>query len=205
MEKFKKLKENKVISIIGNIIYTLLIIFILLLLIVVAIQRFSNNTISVAGFRIFNIVTPSMVPEYKVGEVILDKSVAPEELKKGDDITYLGKEGDFAGKVVTHRIEEIEKKDDGYRIVTKGIANTLQDPEITEKQVQGKVIYKFIVLSLLSKLINNDLKTMYILIFIPFAIILFINIKKLTDKDEEDDDDEKENVEEKEKNKDTKK
>ena len=195
MEKLKKIADNKVLRIIGSIIYTILIILVLLLLVVVAIQRFSNNTISVAGFRIFNVATKSMAPPYEVGDVILSKSVPPEELHPGDDVTYVGREGSFAGRVVTHRIKKIEKTDDGYRITTQGIANVLADPEITDKDVQGKVVYKFKILSLLSKLLSSDLKVVYILIFLPCGIWLFFNIKRTffdKDDDDDDDDDEKE-------------
>ena len=188
---FEKIKENKFLKVLWNIIYTCLFIFVVLILAVVVMQRFSNNKTSLGGFRIFNIVTESMVPVYKVGDVILDKEVDVSELKKGDDVTYTGKKGNFAGRIVTHRIESIEKQDDGsYKIVTKGVANAIEDPEITENEIQGKVIYKFIVISFLSKLINNDLRTMYILIFIPIAVIIFINIKSFTNKDKGDKEDE---------------
>lgn len=181
---FEKIKENKFLKILWNIIYTFLFVFVVLILAVVVMQRFSNNKTSLGGFRIYNIITESMVPVYNVGDVILDKEVDASELKKGDDITYTGTKGNFAGRVVTHRIESIEKNDDGsYTIVTKGVANSMSDPEITENEVQGKVIYRFVVISFLSKLINNDLKTMYILIFIPIAVIIFINIMNFTNKD----------------------
>lgn len=177
---FEKIKQNKFLNVIWNIIYTILVILVLLILVVVALQRFSNNKIALGGFRIFNIVTESMVPVYNVGDVILDKQVDIKDLKKGDDITYQGKTGDFAGKIVTHRIESIEQNEDGtYKIITKGIANSLEDPEITGNDVQGKVIYKFWTLSLLSKIIYKDLKSMYFLIFIPIAVIIFINIRKI--------------------------
>lgn len=177
---FEKIKQNKFLNVIWNIIYTILVILVLLILVVVALQRFSNNKIALGGFRIFNIVTESMVPVYNVGDVILDKQVDIKDLKKGDDITYQGKTGDFAGRIVTHRIESIEQNEDGtYKIITKGIANSLEDPEITGNDVQGKVIYKFWTLSLLSKIIYKDLKSMYFLIFIPIAVIIFINIRKI--------------------------
>ncbi len=177
---FEKIKQNKFLNVIWNIIYTILVILVLLILVVVALQRFSNNKIALGGFRIFNIVTESMVPVYNVGDVILDKQVDIKDLKKGDDITYQGKTGDFAGRIVTHRIESIEQNEDGtYKIITKGVANSLEDPEITGNDVQGKVIYKFWTLSLLSKIIYKDLKSMYFLIFIPIAVIIFINIRKI--------------------------
>ncbi len=194
IEKIKKMKQNKILKVIGNIIYGLLVLFVVLLLLVVVLQRFSNNTITLGGFRIFNIATESMVPVYDVGDVIIDKKVDPKDLKAGDDISYLGKERDFAGKIVTHRIESIEKQEDGtYKIITKGVANAFADPEITDSQVQGKVIYKFITLSFISKIIRKSLVMMYVLIFIPIGIIIFINLKNFfsRNKDQEDDDDSK--------------
>lgn len=198
IEKIKKMKDNKILKIVGNLIYGLLVLFVVLLLLVVILQRFSNNTITLGGFRIFNIATESMVPVYNVGDVIIDKKVDPKDLKPGDDISYLGKERDFAGKIVTHRIESIEKQEDGtYKIITKGVANAFQDPEITDSQIQGKVIYKFITLSFISKIIRKSLVMMYVLIFIPIGIIIFINLRKLfsgkDDQEEDDDNSEDEN------------
>lgn len=121
-----------------------------------------------------------MKPVYNVGDVIIEKEVSPSDLKVGDDITYLGREGDFAGKIVTHRIQKIEKAEDGtYKIVTKGVANVLEDPEITDAQIQGKVLYKIRTLSFLSNVINKSLAVMYIWIFIPIGLIIFINIRRL--------------------------
>ena len=135
-----------------------------------------------------------MVPVYDVGDVILDKQVEPKDLKVGDDITYQGKEGDFNGRIVTHRIQSIDLQEDGtYKIITKGVANPIEDPAITDKDVQGKVMHKFIVLSFLSKIVYKDLRSMYFLIFIPIAVIIFINIRKiyldLTEKNDSDSED----------------
>ena len=72
---------------------------------------FSNNKIAVGGIRIFNVATESMVPEYEVGDVLLVKEIDANSLKKGDDITYLGEQGAFENRVVTHRIVDIEEID----------------------------------------------------------------------------------------------
>lgn len=178
---FEKIRDNKLLKIIWNIIYTILVIIVIMILLVVAMQRFSNNNISLGGFRIFNVVTSSMIPDYKVGDVILVREVPISELKAGDDITYIGKDKDLNGKTITHKIEKIEKLEDGtYKIITKGIANVLQDPEITDKQVKGKVVYKFKILSFLSNIVNKSIEVMFICIFLPIALILFINIRKVS-------------------------
>ena len=192
----KKVLDNRIIKIVWNVIYAILVFLVISILLVVVLQRFSNNNIAFFGFRIFNIVTPSMTPEYKIGDVILIKEVELSELKAGDDITYIGKTNEFAGKTITHRIQKIEKKEDGtYRIITKGVANVLEDPELEGNQVKGKVIYKFKVLSLLSSMINKSLNFVYVWVFLPIALIIFINIRNACSnisKTKEDDEKDKE-------------
>lgn len=174
----KNLKDNKVLRLIGNIMYTLLILLVVLILIIVVLQRTSNNNLSLGGFRIFNIVTGSMVPKYEVGDVLLSKTIAPSEIKKGDDITYMGKEGTFAGKIVTHQVIDIEEENGTYKFHTKGLANDEEDPIIGQEQIIGKVIYKVQTLSYISKTINN-LYSLYFIIFIPVGIIIFIEIRRI--------------------------
>lgn len=173
----KEKKENKILRLIGNILYTLLVLITVLILITVILQRTSNNNLSLGGFRIFNIATGSMLPKYEVGDVLISKTVLPSEIKKEDDVTYLGKEGTFAGKVVTHQVIDIEEENGNYKFHTKGLANTEEDPVINQDQVIGKVVYKVQTLSYISKLIKN-LYSFYFVIFIPLALIIFIEIRK---------------------------
>ena len=167
----KKILDNKVIKIIGKIIYVLLYIIILVTLLVVLTQRFSNNNFTIVGFRIFNVATGSMVPEYNVGDILISKEIDPNELQVGDNIVYQGEKQDFKGKIVTHKI--IEKREENGKLffTTKGIANEEADPEISEDQIYGKIVYKTIILSFISKIINN-IYAFYFLIIIPIAIII---------------------------------
>ena len=167
----KKILDNKVIKIIGKIIYVLLYIIILVTLLVVLTQRFSNNNFTIGGFRIFNVATGSMVPEYNVGDILISKEIDPNELQVGDNIVYQGEKQDFKGKIVTHKI--IEKREENGKLffTTKGIANEEADPEISEDQIYGKIVYKTIILSFISKIINN-IYAFYFLIIIPIAIII---------------------------------
>lgn len=167
----KKILNNKILKILGNILYAISFIVIVLILLVVLIQRFSNNNFAIGGIRIFNVASGSMDPKYVVGDILIAKDVPTEEIEIGDTITYLGDKGDFAGRIVTHQV--VEKKEENGKIVfiTKGIANVLEDPEITEDQVYGKVIYKSIILSFICKLLQN-MYAFYFIIIVPLAIIL---------------------------------
>ena len=164
----------KVLKALYGLIRFLFTAAIVCLLAIVLTQRISNNQMAIAGIRIFTVVTESMVPEYLVGDALLVKSVEPEELQVGDDITYLGEKESFADKIVTHRVEEITKNKDGtYKIITKGIANEKADPAINESQVYGKVIYKIKSISYINGIIGN-LYGMYFVIVVPMAIMIFV-------------------------------
>ena len=103
------MRKEKVngINIVFTIIKLICIILLICLIAVLALQRFSNNEIAIGGFRIFNVATESMVPKYLVGDVLIVKETENNELKVGDDVTYLGKEGSFNRRVVTHQIVQI--------------------------------------------------------------------------------------------------
>ncbi len=167
----KNILDNKILRGIGKTIYVLLYIIVLLVLLVVVIQRFSGNNATIGGFRIFNVATGSMIPVYNVGDILVSKEISPEEIQVGDDIVYKGEKNEFNGKVVTHRVISKREENGKYYFVTQGVANELADPEISEEQVYGKIIYKTIILSFVSKIINN-IYAFYFLIFVPIAIII---------------------------------
>ena len=169
---------------------------------IILVQRFSNNNMSVAGFRIFTVVTESMVPKYVVGDVLLVKQTDPKEIKVEDDVTYMGKVGSFADKIVTHQVIGIENAENGsLNFRTKGIANPDEDPIVNDTQIYGVVLTKLQLITKLNGIINN-MYGMYFLIIIPLAVIMFSEFKSLKEDDrrddeeeeeEEDDDDEREN------------
>lgn len=187
-DKIKKIKENKVLNTIWNILYTLLFIIVVFLLIIVVMQRVTNNDITIGGIRMFSVETGSMVPVYNIGDVLIAKEIEPDEIEVGDDIVYKGEEKTYNDKVITHRVKSIEKQDDGnYKIITQGVANDLEDPEINQTQVYGKVIYKVRTLGFLTRLTRN-VYTFYFIIFIPIAMIIFRIIKNMFGGDDEEDD-----------------
>ena len=195
-EKLKKIKENKVLKFIGNALYTLMFVLVVLMLVVVIMQRVTNNNITIGGIRMFSVATGSMVPVYNVGDILISREVKPEKIKVGDDLVYIGKEGSFKNKVVTHRVNSIEKQEDGnYKIITQGVANNAEDPEIDQTQVLGKVMFKMHILSFLGKLVRN-VYMFYFLIFIPVGILVYRNVKNLMSigKDEEEDEEEEQEV-----------
>ncbi|MEG0021281.1 MAG: signal peptidase I [Bacilli bacterium] len=176
---------KKTFKIISGIFKFAFVMVLVLFIAVVCLQRFSNNKISFFNYRLFSVITGSMKPMYNVGDVLLSKEVDINTLEKGDVVSYLGKVNDFAGKIVTHQIIDIEKTSDGTRIFhTKGTANQIEDPVIYGNQIYGKVIYKSFILSLIYKIVAN--KTgMFLLVIIPLMIVIITEIiSTLLDKEE---------------------
>lgn len=189
---------KKVLKLIYVFIKFIVWIFVIGLLAIILTQRISNNTKAVAGFRIFTVVTESMVPVYNVGDAILVEQIDVEKLNVGDDITYIGKEDSFKDKIVTHRIINIEKSENPekgkYIIQTQGVANDEPDPKINETQIYGKVLYRIKIISKLNGVIGN-LYSMYFIIIVPMALMIFFEFimqRKEDDEKEIDDDKTKE-------------
>ena len=177
---------KKILGVLWKIFKVLLWILVILIVAVILVQRVSNNKVTVANYSIYTIVTESMVPKYKVFDMVLAKKVDVNTLAVGDDVVYMGKEGTFNGKIVTHQIIDIEKDNNNLMFHTKGIANIVEDPVVSSDQIYGKVIAKLGILSFLSKIVSNQYG-FYFIIIVPAVILVFqvfvdvMNSKKKSD------------------------
>ena len=176
-------KIGKIIKTIFNVAIT---VFVLLFLLIVCLQRFSNNEITFLGYRMFSVASSSMAPDYNIGDVLIVKKTEPDQIKVGDSISYYGKVGSFAGKVITHQVIEIDKDVDNNLVFhTKGISNLVEDPLVYADQIYGVVVHRSKVLSFIYKTVNTKYG-MFIFIVIPiFYIIGSEMLAFLLEKEEE--------------------
>ena len=165
----------KILNVIVKTIKAIVTLFIVFVVSTIFIQRISDNKINLGGISIYTIITQSMEPKYNVGDMVFSKKVDTSTLKVGDDVVYMGKEGDFSGKIVTHQIIKIEVINNVKYYHTKGINNNVEDPRITSDQIMGKVFMKGRILSLISKIINNEYG-FYFVIFVPFVLLVSMEI-----------------------------
>lgn len=172
----KKIVNKSLIKkIVPIIIYAILIT----VLATILVQRVSNNKSALFGYRIFRVVSQSMVPEYNINDILLVKAKNAEDIEIGDDISFLGELNGNSEAVITHRVVNIEKDSEGkLKIHTKGISNTIEDPVLREEQIYGVVIGRLHLISFINKLINN-FYGFIILVFIPLLVLICLNIKKL--------------------------
>lgn len=177
-EEVQEKKINPVLKVFGLVLKIMFYVFIIAFVLVVILQRISGNSFSIFGYRMFNVVSGSMEPKYNIGDVLISKETAPEDIKIGDAISYEGEKGDFKGKVITHEVVGIYKDGGKYIYKAKGLANLVEDPSITQDQLYGVVVYKSVVLSFIYKIVSTKIG-FYACIILPLMYILgseFINM-----------------------------
>jgi len=181
-----KEKNKLIMKIIMNIIRIIIFVLLAAFVLVVCLQRFSDNKFSIFKFRMFTVVSQSMTPKYDIGDVLISKEVEPSKIKEGDVISYLGTYGDFADKVITHRVVGIQKNAEGkYFFRAKGDANLVEDPIISEDNLYGVVVYKSFILSLVYKIVGTKVG-FYLFIILPILFIIGSEmITTLLEKEEE--------------------
>lgn len=135
----------------------------------VMVLRFLGETPSVFGYCFYYVLTDSMEPEISSGEMILGKRTDPDELQVGDVITYIGDTGSLNGKIITHKIVEIE----GSIFTTKGVANDIPDPAINSNQILSKYVMTIPFAGNIFSVINS--KYGFIFLIVTPLVLLIVN------------------------------
>jgi len=142
-------------KILFRIIKGIITIFLCAVLLVVILQKFTKNRIALGNIYVFQVVSESMLPHYKIGDIIVTKKVNPVSLEVGDDVTYVASASGINGMTITHRIVSKRYDYGKYYFVTKGTNNAVEDEEISEDNIYGKVIYKTVLFSFVGRLMTN--------------------------------------------------
>lgn len=77
----------------------------------------------------------SMEPAIRAGDIVIVRDVPAEEIVVGDVIRFR-----HEGVHVVHRVVEIQETQEGRVFVTRGDANDVLDPPLTEDRVEGVVV-----------------------------------------------------------------
>lgn len=182
LKKFKNSIWGKILKVLFNILKWALEITIITIALIILTQRLTNSEKSFLGFRIFDVASGSMEPDYAVGDILIVREKEPSKIVLGENIVYLGTKSDYKGRIITHRVIEIERDEKGdYLFHTKGIANTVEDPVVHEDQVYGVVIQNNIVLAKLCKILTNRYG-LYFFVIIPIILYAFVEFVKIQGK-----------------------
>ena len=95
-------KSRKVMKILGNGLFGLVILLVILMVFSVIQNKVSGGPPRIAGYHMYIVLSGSMAPAFDAGSMVFVKPVEPEEIKEGDIITYRGL-GD-SSFLTTHRV-----------------------------------------------------------------------------------------------------
>lgn len=129
----------------------------------------------------YTIVSPSMVPNINVLDVIITTRVSdPAKIKVGDVITFNSTDYRSSGVTVTHRVKKIEKTSDGkYLFTTKGDANNTEDATRQPfSSIYGKVLIRLPKLGYIQYILSTVLGWL-LLIIVPTVLIIGADIIKI--------------------------
>ncbi|MBQ4141304.1 MAG: signal peptidase I [Clostridia bacterium] len=147
---------------IWNVVSTVLVVLVVLCAVFLMGSR-------LLGYRVFNVISGSMEPEYSVGDLIYVKPVDPATIEVGDDITFILNE-DLV--VATHRVVRIDAEKKHF--YTKGLANEIEDNDpVHFNNVIGVPQFKLPLLGYISDFVQNP-PGMYITIAGGILLIIFV-------------------------------
>ena len=141
MAEKKSPAKNKALTIVGTILCIILIPVLLINITLIAKSYMNKDEVpSVGGVFPMIVLTDSMHPVIKSGDLIICKTAEAEDVVVGDVISFYDPMGSGTS-VVTHRVMEIVTEDGKISFRTKGDNNNAEDTVLVpDKNLIG--IYK---------------------------------------------------------------
>lgn len=118
---------NKALTIVG-IVMCVILVPILIVNCTLIIKSFINKdeVPSIGGTMPLIVLTDSMYPEIKSGDIIICKKIDPKDIEVDDVISFYDPEGNGTS-VVTHKVVKVIEEDGKLSFRTKGINNNTED------------------------------------------------------------------------------
>lgn len=172
-------KTQRVVNIIAIILCVILIPILVMNCVLIVKGLISPNEVpSVFGKIPLIVLTESMDPEIKSGDLIICDEIDPSELKVDDVISFFDPDG--SGKtIVTHRIIEVETNAKTGKLAfrTKGDNNNIEDRlSVPEENIVG--IWTEVRFWQLGRILLFSQSTlgMILLVFVPIAAFVVYEI-----------------------------
>lgn len=129
------------------------------------------------GARGYSVITDSMAPNIKKGDVVFVRKADFNSLNEGDIVTVAFADG---SGYFTHRITKIDHEIGAFR--TKGDANQSEDPQPSQsEQIVGKLWYSVPLLGYAS-IISNQLGMVKISVILAITVIVLITVTAIAEK-----------------------
>lgn len=156
------------------LVFRLFTAVMIILILMVVYQSFKDPSepASIFGYQPLTVLSNSMNPIFKSGDMLFVKKVDPKEIKTDDVITFR----EPAGKLITHRVIEVIDNSGEIGFVTKGDNNNVKDGELVEEQsLLGKQVFKIPNAGYIVNFIKSPMG-LVLIIFLPLVSYVCIEI-----------------------------
>jgi len=164
----------------GNIFFNLITIFLVLIIGVLSFiyfidQKNMDKPFSFLGYQPMIVLSGSMEPALKTGDIVVVKKITPELIKEGDVITFQVAED----VIITHRVKKVVTTVGGVSFKTKGDANRIEDGSmISEQQLLGRVVFRIPYGGHMVSFVRSKWGFV-LLIVVPVIILFYSEVKKV--------------------------
>lgn len=171
---------KKIAKIISNIIfYILLLIIILLIGYIILINVYKKqDKLGDIPINFYTILTTSMTPTIKAGDIVITLKDKNNIYKTGDPITFVSEGNISKGVIITHRIIDTKIVNGSYFYYTKGDANNTADGSpVSANNVIGKVILKIPKAGFIQQFVVSKFGWLVVVVLPCLAIIIYDIVK----------------------------
>jgi signal peptidase len=132
---------------------------------------------SLLGGRSLTVMSGSMEPAVRVGDVVIDSSVRPADVRIGDIVTFPDPEQ--SDRLITHRVRRIQFSGEVAHFVTKGDkTNATERWEVPANGTLGRVEFRIPLLGFLVFWLHGPLARIA-LIVLPALVLAGYELRRI--------------------------
>lgn len=190
-QKEKSTVNHKILTVLGALLCVILIP-ILVINITLIVKSYTNKdeVPKIGGYAPLIVLTGSMEPNIKSGDLIIVKQIAGKDVKKDDVIAFFDPDGSGTS-ILTHRVNEVYEENGTLYFKTQGDANNAEDRSpVSEDKLVG--IYQFRIAGAGSvAMFMQTTAGLVVCVFVPLVLLVawdIIRRKKYDKKNQQDTD-----------------
>lgn len=168
--KVRRMKK-KILKGLGYV-FTVVVVFVIVIAgsIIYKTIRYPGQVPTVLGYSMMTVLSGSMQPVLKPGDMVGIKNTDVDEIKTGDVITYRVDQNTY----VTHRVKEIINDSGSKAFKTQGDANNVEDGKpVIKEQIVGRMAFRIPFGGYVAKFFRTPLG--FVLFIIVPALYLIVS------------------------------
>lgn len=158
------------------IIVCVLLVMVLIINVTIVVKSFMHpeRVPDFFGYKPFIVLSGSMEPKLLEGDIIVTKAIAPEQVVKGNIITFRSDNN----TVVTHRVISV-KATGGLTFYTKGDANTVADAKaVKAEELEGIYLWRIAGVGRIGMFLKTPIGILLFLITLTCIFIIYFIVPR---------------------------